>query len=99
MRQNKAFDDITNPIQLAPSPIQWTRRINSVTSKETLNLDFYRGSIELMKYTVNKRYRQTIIILRYDNGGRHTNPDGIPFRSPNVHLYFEGYIEKFPRYL
>ena len=95
MGQDKVFDDIINPIQLAPAPLQWTRQINSIASKETFSLDFYRGSFELSKYTVNKRYRQTIIMLRYDNGGRHTNPDGVLFEGPHVHLYREGYNDKF----
>jgi len=95
MRQAKAFEDKSNPIQLAPAPLQWIRKINSLTSKETFNLDFYRGSFELTKYTVNKRYRQTVIMLRYDNGGRHTNPDGVLFEGPHVHLYREGYNDKF----
>ena len=58
-------------------------------------LDFYRGSFELTKYTINKRYRQTITLLRYDNGGRHTNPDGELFEGAHVHLYREGFNEKF----
>lgn len=95
MRQDKVFDDLTNSIQLAPAPLQWTRQINSLASKEIFNLDFYRGSFELTKYTVNKRYRQTVIMLRYDNGGRHTNPDGVFFEGPHVHLYREGYNDKF----
>ena len=95
MGQDKVFDDIINPIQLAPAPLQWTRQINSIASKETFSLDFYRGSFELSKYTVNKRYRQTIIMLRYDNGGRHTNSDGVLFEGPHVHLYREGYNDKF----
>ncbi|MER3497987.1 MAG: hypothetical protein C4308_04815 [Chitinophagaceae bacterium] len=34
-------------------------------------------------------------MLRYDNGGRHTNPDGVLFEGPHVHLYREGYNDKF----
>lgn len=95
MRQEKIFEDIVNPIKLAPAPISWTRQIKSVVEKESFNLDFYRGSFELSRYTLNKRYRQTIIMLRYDNAGRHTNPDGVLFDGPHVHLYREGYNDKF----
>jgi hypothetical protein len=93
--QDKEFDDLMNPIALGPPPIQWTRKINSLINTDTFLLDFYRGSIELIKYTYNKRYRQTIILLRYDNAGRHTNPDGQEFNGPHVHLYCEGYNDKF----
>ena len=95
MGQEKSFDDLISPIQLGPAPLQWVRQINSISTKEIFLLDFYRGSVELSKYTINKRYRQTIIMLRYDNGGRHTNPDGILFEGPHVHLYREGYNDKF----
>ena len=95
MKEEKEFDDPSSPIQLGPAPIQWTRQINSTTTKEAYLLDFYRGSFEISKYTVNKRYRQTIILLRYDNGGRHTNPDGETFQGAHVHLYKEGYNDKF----
>lgn len=95
MDQEKSFDDLITAIQLGPAPLQWVRQINSTTSKEIFLLDFYRGSFELSKYTINKRYRQTVIMLRYDNGGRHTNPDGVLFEGPHVHLYREGYNDKF----
>lgn len=95
MGQDKVFDDLSSSIQLGPAPIQWTRQINSSVSKETFLLDFYRGGFELSRYTVNKRFRQTIIMLRYDNGGRHTNPDGVSFEGKHVHLYREGFNDKF----
>ncbi len=95
MSQEKVFDDPLSPIVLGPTPIQWTRQINSIESKELFLLDFYRGNIEITKYTINKRYRQTIVLLRYDNGGRHTNPDGEKFVGPHIHLYKEGYNDKF----
>lgn len=95
MRQDKIFDDLISSIQLGPAPIQWSRQINSLANKEVFLLDFYRGSFELSRYTVNKRYRQTVIMLRYDNGGRHTNPDGVLFEGKHVHFYREGYNDKF----
>ena len=93
--QEKEFDDVAIPIQLGPAPIHWTRQINSFANKETFLLDFYRGSFELLKYTVNKRYRQTIILLRYDNEGRHTNPDGNTIIGRHIHIFREGYNDKF----
>ena len=95
MQQDKEFEDLIHPIQLGPAPLQWTKKINSTKTKEVFLFDFYRGSVELSKYTFNKRYRQTVILLRYDNGGRHTNPDGVLFEGPHVHLYREGYNDKF----
>jgi hypothetical protein len=95
MGQKKVFDDSSLPIEFGPAPIHWTRQVNSLSSKDIFLIDFRRGSIEISKYTVNKRYRQTIIMLRYDNGGRHTNPDGTKFEGAHVHLYKEGFDDKF----
>ena len=95
MSQEKVFDDLDSTIHLGPAPIQWVKQINATINKEIFLLDFYRGSFELAKYTINKRYRQTIVLLRYDNGGRHTNPDGLKFEGSHIHLYKEGYNDKF----
>jgi hypothetical protein len=95
LKLDKEFEDLSNRIQLGPAPIQWTRKLISSGNHETFFFDFYRGSFELSKYTFNKRYRQTIIMLRYDNGGRDTNPDGVLIIGPHVHLYKEGYNDKF----
>jgi hypothetical protein len=95
MTQEKEFENLQEPLSLGPAPLQWSKKIISISTKESFLFDFYRGSFELSKYTFNKRYRQTIILLRYDNGGRHTNPDGVLFEGPHVHFYREGYNDKF----
>lgn len=95
MLQEKTFEDKNTIIEISPAPIKWTKEIKCKTSNNKFLLDFYRGSFELAKFTANKRFRQTIVMLRYDNGGRHTNPDGEVFEGPHVHLYKEGYGDKF----
>jgi hypothetical protein len=95
MIQEKEFENLIEPLSLGPAPLQWSKKIIATSTKELFLFDFYRGSFELSKYTFNKRYRQTIILLRYDNGGRHTNPDGVLFEGPHVHFYREGYNDKF----
>lgn len=95
MSLEKVFDDLGEPLVLGPPPIQWTRFLTANEAKEKFILDCYRGGFELAKYTFNKRYRQTVVLLRYDNCGRHTNPDGVTFDGPHVHLYREGYDDKF----
>ena len=91
----KEFEDLVTPVPLGPSPIKWTRTINSIDTHDTFLLDFNRGSMEIRRYTFNKRFRQTIILIRYDNDGRHTNPDGTQFSGPHVHLYGEEFNDKF----
>ncbi|HMO80956.1 MAG TPA: hypothetical protein PKD24_09200 [Pyrinomonadaceae bacterium] len=94
IEQEKIFDEL-DPIELAPAPKEWTRSLTAPETKEKFLLDFRRSGFELTKYTYNKRYRQTIILVRYCSTGRHTNPDGEPFSGPHVHLYREGFSDKF----
>lgn len=91
----KVFDDLADPIVLAPAPLEWTRPLTAPETKDKFLLDFRRSGFELAKYTYNKRYRQTIILVRYCNAGRHTNPDGEKFIGPHVHLFREGFEDKF----
>ena len=73
----------------------WSRDIHAPETKDTFILDYYRGKIELKKFTYKKRYKKTIVLLRFDASGRHTNPDGERFEGAHVHLYKEGYDDKF----
>lgn len=93
---DKAFKE-NDPIYLGPPPMKWVREITSSVTKEIFLLDFYRGSIEVKKFTYNKRYRNAIVLLRYDSLGRHTNPPekgGEVFSGPHVHIYQEGFDDK-----
>lgn len=95
IKEEKVFSDLITPLALSPAPINWSREIKAVNNRNTYLLDFYRGSFELARYTYNKRYRQSIILVRYDSGGRHTNPDGVSFDGPHVHLFREGFNDKY----
>ena len=95
IKEEKVFSDLISPLTLSPAPLLWTREIRAINSKNLYLLDFYRGSFELTRFTYNKRYRQSLILLRYDSGGRHTNPDGVSFNGPHVHIFREGFNDKF----
>lgn len=82
-------------LEIGPAPMKWTREINSLDSHDTFLIDYNRGRIQLLKFTVNKRYRQTICLIRLDSVGRHTNPDGKVFDGPHIHFYRDGYDDKF----
>ena len=95
MSLEKVFDDDQTPLELGPPPISWTRELSATNAPEKFLLDYRRGSLGFAKYTFNKRYRQSIILLRYDNAGRHTNPDGQQFDGPHVHIFRDGYNDKY----
>jgi hypothetical protein len=68
----------------------------SIDKKETFLLDIRRGRIDLKKATFQNRARKTIVLVRLDlNGAPHRNPDGKEIASPHLHVYREGYGDKW----
>lgn len=66
--------------------------------RENFLLDLSRGRIDLMKGTYQNRARQVIVLIRLDFGtAPHRNPDGEEIGSPHLHLYREGYADKWAR--
>jgi len=48
------------------------------------------------KGSLQNRARQTIVLARLDFGGQpHRNPNGKEIASPHLHLYREGYGDKW----
>ena len=59
-------------------------------------LDIARGNIKLKKCTFQNRARKTIVLLRLDwDGPNHQNPDGEWIVSPHIHIYREGFGDKW----
>jgi len=68
----------------------------SVDKREQFSLDRQRGRVALTKGTYQNRGRQNVILARLDFGGApHRNPDGEEVGSPHLHLYREGYGDKW----
>ena len=64
--------------------------------RETFLLDVSRGRIDLLKGTYQNRARQVIVLVRLDFGGQpHRNPDDQEIPSPHLHVYREGYGDKW----
>lgn len=89
--QSKQFDKLDN-IELGHSP--WIREIICIENRDTYQIYYRRGSIEIKKFTFNKLFRKSIVLCRYDSRGRHTNPDGTVFDGPHVHMYDENYGDR-----
>lgn len=78
----------------------------SENKRENFILDIYRGRIDLLKGTYQNRSRQVVVLVRLDFGGQpHRNPDQQEVPSPHLHLYREGFgdrwavpvpLDKFP---
>lgn len=68
----------------------------SADSTESFYLDIGRSRINLAKGKVQNRARTTIVLARVDFGGApHRNPDEEEITCPHVHLYREGYGDRW----
>ncbi len=64
--------------------------------RENFILDISRGRIDLAKGKYQNRAKQVIVLVRIDFGGQpHRNPDGIEIASPHLHIYREGFADKW----
>ncbi len=64
--------------------------------RESFFLDVRRSRMGLAKGTYQNRGRQVVILARLDFGSApHRNPDGKEVGSPHLHLYREGYGDKW----
>jgi len=64
--------------------------------REGFLLDISRGQIDLLKGKYQNRGRKVVILVRLDFGGPlHRNPDDTEISCPHLHLYREGYGDKW----
>ena len=70
--------------------------LSSLDQTENFLLDVSRGRIDLAKNTYQNRARQIVVLLRLDiSGTPHRNPDGKKILSPHLHIYKEGFYDKW----
>ena len=68
----------------------------SIDGRERFLLDMRRGSVNLQKGSYQTRARNVVVLARLCFGGNpHDNPDGVYVSSPHLHLYREGYGDKW----
>jgi hypothetical protein len=59
-------------------------------------LDITRSDIKLTKSTHQNRARHAVILVRLDvDGPPHRNPDGVEIPCPHLHVYKEGFGDKW----
>lgn len=87
------IDDTTHDY---PYQGRLTVPLQSVDKREPFLLDIHRGRIDLLKGTYQNRARQVVILARLDFGGApHRNPDGEEVACPHLHVYREGFGDKW----
>lgn len=70
----------------------------SQDGQEQFLLDIIRGRIDLQKVTYQNRARHVVPLARLDlNGPPHRNPDGEEIACPHIHIYREGFLDKWAK--
>ena len=68
----------------------------SIDRRERFLLDVHRGRINSLKGTYQTRARQVVVLVRLClGGGAHRNPDGDRITGPHLHIYREGFGDKW----
>ena len=68
----------------------------SKDKRERFNLDMNRSYVSLTKITLQTRGRVIVVLARLDiDGAPHRNPDNEELPCPHMHLYREGYGDKW----
>ena len=89
-RVNDARSDFPMGGQSLVLPLQ------SADKREQFLLDLSRGRIDLLKVKMQNRGRQVVVLVRLDLGGApHRNPDDEEIAAPHLHVYREGYGDKW----
>ena len=64
--------------------------------RENFYLDIWRSGTVLTKGRYQNRARNVVVLLRLDFGGApHRNPDGSELPCPHLHIYREGFADKW----
>lgn len=69
----------------------------SLDKKESFKVDINRKSTyKVLKCTYQKRYNTSIPLFRIELDPKtHTNPDGETIYGPHIHVYREGYDDRY----
>ena len=64
--------------------------------RERFLLDLWRGTLRLSKIKLQTRGRKTVVLVRLDVASApHTNPDGSRLGGTHLHVYRQGYEDKW----
>ncbi len=94
IRMGKTF---VHPVTISiPLGTDKTYELIGDDKRERFFLDIWRGTLRLTKLKYQTRGRNVIVLVRLDvDGAPHTNPDGTIVRGSHIHVYREGYEDKW----
>jgi Family of unknown function (DUF6978) len=94
MAMGKAF---VNQVTIKISPgTDETHELIGDDGREQFLLDLWRSTFRVSKVRFQNRARKVIVLARLElDGPPHTNPDGQRITGPHLHVYREGYEDKW----
>lgn len=73
-----------------------TITLTSVDKREIFLLDVWQGTLKLSRVREQVRGHKITVLTRLDiDGAPHTNPDGEKLPGTHLHIYREGYEDKW----
>ncbi|MGG1550944.1 DUF6978 family protein [Paenibacillus ferrarius] len=91
----KALDS-TKPIAFPSIQSYITLEASSSQANDKFQIDINRKTLNVKKCTYQTRYKKSVNLLRIDiEGPPHPNPDGTEIPCPHIHIYRDGYDDKW----
>jgi hypothetical protein len=79
-----------------PAGADDTYEVDGPNNREKFLLDVWRGRFRLTKVKFQNRVQTSIVLARLDiDGGPHTNPDGQRLSGTHLHLFREGFDDRW----
>lgn len=79
-----------------PPGVDDTYELAGPNDRERFLLDVWRGTLRLTKLRFQNRVRTVVVLVRLDvDGAPHTNPDAQRLSGTHLHLFREGYDDKW----
>lgn len=95
MQMTKHFVRPPGSVSIPPGADD-TYELADSTDREKFLLDVWRGTLRLTKLKFQNRAQAVVILARLDvDGAPHTNPDGQRLSGTHLHLFKEGYEDRW----
>lgn len=96
IRLSKKFADTTEVTVPPSGAFEHSSELVAVEEREAFLLDVSRHAIRITRCKSQTRYARNIILLRVElDGPPHVNPDGTDVGPSHVHVYKEGYDDRW----
>ena len=70
--------------------------LSSTDGREEFVLDIATSALKISKLTIQNRARVTTVLVRLDvDGPPHRNPDDVEIPCPHIHVFKEGFADKW----